>query len=469
MSSIEENQQKRAWEISFVLMVLLGVTSLLYGKAHYSYQDKQQQPKLNISKNIQITQDEITKAKKLLEKTQNLQSLQEQLKIIEPNVNQVLEQAKTLTEKTQQEELTQAGQNINDLIEKLNDTDSKKVEEIGNYVQFLSLIEKDLQNIQENENNELFFWQSPPLLWVEILFWGWVGTILYLLSEIYTYYKADSEQQKFIELTPWYFITLLRGTFIVFMILVGVTTINVGFGTSVNFSQAPATLYVFLAGILGYFNRMAKEQLIIMVEAVFPDAWERANPDEIITASSALKIISDKTELNYGEEVAIKVDPPLPVKWTTKNDLGLFDPKEGLETVYKAPTEKEATDSTTGTLATDIAIVVTSVTDPSKTAEIIIPFKAASSTLKIIPDKTELNYGEAVTIKVDPQQPVKWTTKNDLGLFNPQEGLETVYTAPIETDAKDSAGNLVTEVTIVVTLVADPSQTVEMVMGLKTS
>ena len=196
---------------------------------------------------------------------------------------------------------------------------------------------------------------------------------------------------------------------------------------------------------------------------------ERANPDEIITASSALKIISDKTELNYGEEVAIKVDPPLPVKWTTKNDLGLFDPKEGLETVYKAPTEKEATDSTTGTLATDIAIVVTSVTDPSKTAEIIIPFKAASSTLKIIPDKTELNYGEAVTIKVDPQQPVKWTTKNDLGLFNPQEGLETVYTAPIETDAKDSAGNLVTEVTIVVTLVADPSQTVEMVMGLKIS
>ena len=374
----QQKQQKRAWSIFWWLIVLLGLSSVAYGYAHVCTQNQRQQSNLVVSKNIEITQGEIASAKQLLEDKPNVDLLRDKLKVIEPSIKQILEQAQTVTDATQQQKLTQAGEDIRTLIQQIDSIGSLNPEQLRTYaIQFLTLAEKELQTIQENEKDTSFFWRNPPLLWVEIAFWGWVGTILYLLSEIYTYYKADPEQQKFIELTPWYFITLLRGTFVVFMILLGTTTINVGFGQAVNFSEAPATLYVFLAGVLGYFNRMAKEQLIIIVQAVFSEAWKRANPDEITAAPTSLKITSDKTELNYEGTATIKVESGQSVDWsTTPPNLGSFNPSQGGETVYKAPTEADAKDSQ-GNTVTQVTITAISVDDSSQTAEMAVSLKTA--------------------------------------------------------------------------------------------
>ena len=146
-----------------------------------------------------------------------------------------------------------------------------------------------------------------------------------------------------------------------------------------NFSDAPATLYVFLAGVLGYFNRMAKEQLIIIVQAVFPEAWKRANPEEntAAPAPASLKITPEITEINYGQEETFKIESGQSVNWSA--NLGSFNPTQttqGGETVYKAPTEADAKDSQ-GNTVTQVTITAISVDDSSQKGEMTVSLKTA--------------------------------------------------------------------------------------------
>jgi hypothetical protein len=218
-----------------------------------------------------------------------------------------------------------------------------------------------------NQENNSFFWQDKPWLWLEIAFWGWIGTIFYLLSEFYTYYQKDEQEQRFRDLTPWYFITLFRGTFVVFLILLGTTSINLNFGTatSLDFSQIPVEAYVFLSGVLGYFNRTAKEQLKFMVIAIFPGAWSAANK---------LLISPCSKDLEYGKHTKFSINSLAPVEWSVHpEESGEIIPQKGFEVSYIPSQEVQETK------IQQVTIVASLISNPHQTAVAIVTFKSNNS------------------------------------------------------------------------------------------
>jgi hypothetical protein len=244
--------------------------------------------------------------------------------------------------------------------------------QLQKYNDLLKLAEQEYLEAQENN---LFFWNTRPLLLIEIAFWGWVGTILYLLSEIYTYYKQDDvTKQKFVKMTPWYFITLFRGTFVVFIIMLAATTveIEIGLGTSLSLGTAPIQLLVFASGVLGYYNRVAKEQLELIVKGVFRQAWKLANPndptndDQIPLSSLELKIEPPLIDLTHEQLQLFKVESEEEVTWTREPAIGTFNPTNGKETTFTVPTVEEAKD------VTKITVIATSPKDSSRKGEAVI-------------------------------------------------------------------------------------------------
>jgi hypothetical protein len=267
-------EKVRAWQIFWVLLICLIAPTIVYIRAHQRTDSSAQ-----ISNGIQNLRQDITTTRKSLENPQKqptAASLGEQLAPIAQRVEPLQTEIERLLENTelQRQILSEVREKIQALPAEL---DPSTAEHRQRAIESLQELEEKLQSLPLPNANTSYFWDTPPLLWVEILFWAWVGTILYLLSEIYTYYP-DERNQKFVAKTSWYVITLLRGTFIVFILLLGLTRLQLG--DFLNFETVSVEVYIFLAGTLGYFNRVAKEQLKLLVKNLFPDAWTLANPDD---------------------------------------------------------------------------------------------------------------------------------------------------------------------------------------------
>ena len=274
LSSHTNPEKVRAWQIFWGLMVCLIAPSIIYILAHQRTDSSTQ-----ISDGIQNLRQDITTARKSLENPQQQPttvSLEEQLAPIAEQVEPLQTEIDRLLESTQlwQQILSEVRQKIQALP---TEVDPSTAENRQRAIESLRELEEKLQSLPALNTDTSYFWDAPPLLWVEILFWAWVGTILYLLSEIYSHYP-DEENQKFMDKTSWYIITLLRGTFIVFILLLGLTRLQLG--DFLNFETVSVEVYIFLAGTLGYFNRVAKEQLKLLMKNLFPDAWTLANPDD---------------------------------------------------------------------------------------------------------------------------------------------------------------------------------------------
>ena len=397
-------------------------------------------------------QSNLDKAEKNLLNTQssdnNQIKVKDEILKLEPQIEEINQQISSIDQL--RSELGGINTNLLKLINLVNsDSDDLNLEQVA---QLLSQTEQDVQQVLKSDFNSSYFWQNPPLFWLEIVFWGFVGTTLYLLSEIYTHYKSNEDEQKFIEMTPWYVVTLLRGTFIVFIILLGLSTVQIGIGQPANLSQAPAKFYVFLAAILGYFNRMAKEQLKLIVKAVFPDAWNIANPDDLTPKGidpNKLKIIPPKSQLKFGNSVPFIVEPKKVVSWSKNPDIGSLSTNKGETTTYTAPSFEDANGVTEVIIK---AIPVSGEQTQEATAVIILGGEDTSNgsqnkptELKIVlPESLKsLPFGSTVDLTVEPKKVVSWSKNPDIGSLSTNEGETTTYTAPSFEDA-----NGVTEIII---------------------
>ncbi|MGK7933863.1 MAG: hypothetical protein AB4041_20875 [Microcystaceae cyanobacterium] len=354
MSQTNNEEKKRAIILLWTFIVLLVGGFAVYFYCHSIVKPQGQQLSQSFSNTLTDAKSNIDDAQKLLGNTneESIKQLETTILKLEPLPRKINEQISSLNER-QINLLEEVNTDITNLVRQIRNDPNTITSSSPQINELLSQGEQNIQKVLIQDTTSYYFWENPPLLWLEITFWGFVGTTLYLLSEIYTHYKSKEDEQKFIELTPWYFINLIRGTFIVFIVLLGLSTVQIGIGEAVNLSKAPATFYVFLAAVLGYFNRMAKEQLKLIVKGVFPDAWNLANPDDLTAKGidpNVLTIIPSESSLTFGESVSLKIKSGKTVNWSKRPDIGSFSLEKGAETTYTFPSLEAAKGETKVTI-----------------------------------------------------------------------------------------------------------------------
>lgn len=176
--------------------------------------------------------------------------------------------------------------------------------------------------------------------------WGLGGTLLYLMTEFASRYatlgkesKNPAEVTSFINYTPWYISTLIRGPVITVVIIFFLNAANLnltGPGTgggsapsafSFNFSALDHTVTLFFAFVLGFYSRVARAVLDSIMKSLFPGAWAEAYEDFDIEPSEVKVVI--------GETKSFKTKPAKVVDWATS--LGTIDTSGK----YTAPQESE--------------------------------------------------------------------------------------------------------------------------------
>ncbi len=208
-----------------------------------------------------------------------------------------------------------------------------------------------------------FFWSNKAGRLMELVFWSWFGTLLYLLMEIYKHYPpAKSDLLSFIAYTPWYFITAIKGPFVALFVLFGLTSVNIQISTiTVALDQARIELLLFVAAVLGFYNRVAQAQLEILVEKIFPEAWKRAQ-------GSPMTIQPPITSLELGKTQQFSVIPNQEVEWK-------IDPhgcgEITTQGVYTAPNDETKADQS-------VTIKASSKTDTTRVADLKITIKKKS-------------------------------------------------------------------------------------------
>ena len=128
------------------------------------------------------------------------------------------------------------------------------------------------------------FWSGSQDRWIEMVYWTVAGTLVFLLCEIKAHYvlpygqnqqENQDQYRNFIGYTPWYVVNLFRGPFIAVVILLALSSISFeAIGVSLDVNSAPITVWVVLAAILGYYARLANEQLELVAGYLFKSAWE---------------------------------------------------------------------------------------------------------------------------------------------------------------------------------------------------
>lgn len=217
--------------------------------------------------------------------------------------------------------------------------------------------------------------------------WSLAGTLLYLLTEVSTYYQklgkqpADkADDNSFIFYTPWYLSTLIRGPVISVVILFFLNAANLNLtgagaggteGTSAfsfNFSQLDHTVTLFFAFVLGFYSRVSREVLDGIMKSLFPTAWANAYEDFDIDPAEAKVVL--------GETCAFKTKPAKVVDWAAS--LGSID-EAGK---YTAPSDEK----TSGTKA---VVTATSGKVARSASIMLIPFEIVGSSSIKLGDATQ--------------------------------------------------------------------------------
>lgn len=221
---------------------------------------------------------------------------------------------------------------------------------------------------QEVRNWHWYFWSTVPWRWVEILAWSWFGTLTYLLTQIYEHYRVmnttedpardDGREQYFVLNTPRYFVIASRGPLTAYVILLFVSSIRLG-GTGIEITpeQVSIELLVFLASVLGFYNRVATEQLNLIVAAVFSEAWKRTQ--------RRLEIEPRSASIAFGEVQFFKVEPDVSMRWEIEPPrCGTIDRESGTYTAPGKGSEYRAD--------TQVTIRATRVDDPTVSSVVVV-------------------------------------------------------------------------------------------------
>jgi hypothetical protein len=292
---------------------------------------------------------------------------------------------------------------------------------------------------------------SSPMIQrgLDWVLWSILGTLIFIFSEIEKYYREIYPYAKkgartgayppgFVEFSPWYLLTFLRGPFISLVILLFFNTANfnlTGTGAtdaiSFKFSELDHRATLLLAFVLGYYHRVARQVLDDIVAALFSGAWGKV---------FGSKIDPEEAKLVLGQSMVFKTTPPEEVIWSAS--LGKID----ADGKYTAPSEPEHSGSTA---------VITAIPKGKKWALrpariTLVPFS--------IEGPAEVEYKVDSTTQtayfVKPvQEGVKWSISpaDGGGSIDPDSG---VYTSPLKdkmkagrvtitatTMKKDTAGN----------------------------
>jgi len=251
-------------------------------------------------------------------------------------------------------------------------------------------------------------YQQPPLQWLDWLLISLCGVLLYLLASA-AYYRVRGNT-RFSDFAWWYVATIVKGPIVAFIILLFLTQVSVDItGLSIDLTKPDtATVLLVVAFILGFYSRVAREQLNQIVKALFPKAYG--------IAEEQFNIVPGKANVQFGQTAQFGTSKAVEVIWLTST--GKIDDK-GLFTAPSA-TEAHAGD----------AIRITAVPkDPN------VPTASALATLVAfsIVGKDKLLYGAEETYQTSPapEEGVTWSVTPKLrGAAITDKGIYKAPPAP---------------------------------------
>lgn len=215
----------------------------------------------------------------------------------------------------------------------------------------LQSILSDLRT-EVHKGGDIYFWSIGYWRLLEYFFWGLFGTLIYLLQNLSSNRRRyDVKKEPFKKYWHWYIQNLLRGPFIVFVLLMGLSTIEIQLvGVRFGLNSSPIELVIFLSAALGAYSRTAKEQFSILVEKIFPEAWARSEGRFTI----GHKIVRPEDVEDFGEPlpygntvIQFMTEPEnVDVTWSIEganedNKLGHIGSRDGL---YHAPSSNQEED-----------------------------------------------------------------------------------------------------------------------------
>jgi hypothetical protein len=213
-----------------------------------------------------------------------------------------------------------------------------------------------------------------------------IGTLIYLLTEIAKNFPniismAEKKEPSFIEYTPWYATTLVKGPFIAVIILLFFYTAEFkltgddgSLGLNLDFSELDHRATVLLASVLGFYSRVARTVLDNIMKSLFSKAWAEAHDEFEIDPGSADVIL--------GASKAFQTSPHTDVVWAAS--AGTI----GTDGVYKAPTEESAL----GTTAMITAVSKGATTITHSAVVNIVPFTIVGDEKVTIGSQEPYNY-----------------------------------------------------------------------------
>lgn len=182
------------------------------------------------------------------------------------------------------------------------------------------------------------------------LLFSTAGTLIYLLTQIATNVPAikslaEKKEPSFVEYSTWYWTTLVKGPFIAVIILLffysaefKLTGEEGSLGLSFDFSELDHRATVLLAGVLGFYSRVARSVLDNIMKSLFSKAWAEAHEE--------FEISPEEVELTPGASQTFQTKPFTDVVWAASPG------NIGTDGVYTAPDEDKYLNSSAMVMAT---------------------------------------------------------------------------------------------------------------------
>ena len=312
--------------------------------------------------------------------------------------------------------LEDADEELPNLIEQIEAESGK--EKLNTDVLLVHLAEVR-DRVARSKSSDVPFWSSGVLKWLELFMWALLGSLLYALCEIQKWLKAEPIGE-FRKQTSWYIYSTIRGPFVALLVLFALSGITGAVDISVRLEEASILAWIFLAGTLGIFNRVAWEQLSMIVKGIFAKAWAKAR---------GLSITPMIGNIAFGKTEFFALDTGEAVQWDViPRGMGDID----AEGKYTAPAKGEE-----ATVGGQVTVRATLKSDPSLSAMVDLRLYEEFS----IQGAESTAFGDRSAYSVEPPQEggVVWSIEPQYGEISP----DGVYTAPAPTP-KLSVGTTVT-------------------------
>lgn len=252
--------------------------------------------------------------------------------------NQLAKEIGTL--RTEAKNLNAGQAKVATLIAKFAEENEKPSPNTGVFGVYLSQLRDEVTG----EDTE-FFWSAGWLRWLEVFLWSLLGTFVYCLYEIQRW-LLKKPVGEFVKGTPWYVYTTIKGPLVALLIMFALTNIKVeAANTGIDLStSSPITLWIFLAGVLGLFARVAYEWLTQIVKAIMSKAWA--------SARDPMEIKPPTVDVAFGKQFLFRAAPQQPLTWAiVPSDLGRIDSNG----TYTAPARGTPPEAVVGAQVTVVA------------------------------------------------------------------------------------------------------------------